>query len=187
MQADVSEWSLDLPRMNVVICMDVFEHLHDDELGAMLQSIRKQMSEDGSLIFHTFPTQFDYLFHSSKGRYCIPLTPFRKIKTSAFARLVRAYAAMLDAYWILKTGRDRREMIKKKSHCNPLTRERLVDIALRAGFEIELMELEQLYPEHLFTGNPKAHARFNGHPISYRNLYGVLIPRPAATAAPIPR
>ena len=180
--ADISEWSLNFPKIDVVLCMDVFEHLHDDELGAMLQSLRKQMSENSSLVFHTFPTQYDYLFNGTNGRYRYPLLPFRKLKPATFTRITRAYASLLDAYWLLRTGTDRREMIKKKSHCNPLTLERLSDIALRAGFEIKSMELDQLYPDDLFTAKPDIQSKFLGQPISYRNLSGVLVPKKAIDA-----
>lgn len=178
--ADISEWSLNFPKIDVVLCMDVFEHLHDDELGAMLQALRKQMSESSVLIFHTFPTQYDYIFNGSKGRYRYPLLPFRKLKPKTFTRLTRAYAALLDTYWLLRGGRDYREMIKKRSHCNPLSRERLTDIALRAGFEIKRIDLSQLYPDDLFTANDKIQGQFRKQPISYRNLSGVLVPGKAA-------
>lgn len=178
--ADISEWSLNFPKIDVVVCMDVFEHLHDDELGAMLQSLRKQMTEHSSLVFHTFPTQYDYLFNGSKGRYRYPLLPLRRLKPGTFTRIARAYASLLDTYWLLRTGKNRREMIKKKSHCNPLTRERLTDIALRSGFDIEIMQLEQLYPDDLFTANPQIQGQFRDQEISYRNLSGVLVPKPTA-------
>jgi 2-polyprenyl-3-methyl-5-hydroxy-6-metoxy-1,4-benzoquinol methylase len=174
--ADISEWSLKFPKIDVVLCMDVFEHLHDDELGAMLQALRKQMSESSVLIFHTFPTQYDYIFNGSKGRYRYPLLPFKNLKPETFTRLTRAYASLLDAYWLLRSGKDYREMIKKRSHCNPLTLERLTDIALRAGFKIKLMKLSQLYPDDLFTANDKVQQQFRKQPISYRNLSGVLVP-----------
>lgn len=178
--ADISEWSLNFPKIDVVVCMDVFEHLHDDELGAMLQSLRKQMSEKSSLVFHTFPTQYDYLFNGTNGRYHYPLLPFRKLKPATFTRITRAYAALLDAWWLLRAGKDRREMIKKKSHCNPLTKERMEDIARRAGFDVEYIELAQLYPDDLFTAKPGIQQKFLHQPVSYRNISGVLIPKPTA-------
>lgn len=180
--ADISEWSMNFPEIDVVLCMDVFEHLHDDELGAMLQSLRKQMSDSSVLIFHTFPTQYDYLFNGTNGRYRYPLLPLRNLKPDTFTRITRAYASLLDAYWLLRTGTDRREKIKKKSHCNPLTLERLTDISQRAGFEVKVMDLEQLYPDDLFTGNPEIQGKFRGQPISYRNLSGVLVPKKVANA-----
>jgi len=174
--ADISEWSLNFPKIDVVLCMDVFEHLHDDELGAMLQSIRKQMNENAVLIFHTFPTQYDYIFNGSKGKYRYPLLPFRRLKAKTFTRLTRAYALLLDAYWLLRGGKDHRDMIKKRSHCNPLTSDRLTDIAMRAGYEVKLMEVAQLYPDDLFTANNKIQGQFRRQPVSYRNLSGVLVP-----------
>ena len=137
------------------------------------------MSESSSLVFHTFPTQYDYLFNASKGRYRYPLLPFRKLKPATFTRIARAYASLLDVYWLLRSGHNYREMIKKRSHCNPLTLERLTDIALRAGFEIKVMELNQLYPDDLFTAHPDIQGKFRKQPISYRNLSGVLVPKKA--------
>ena len=56
----------DLPPIDIAICFDIFEHLHDDELGALLGGLRRRLSTEGCIVFHTFPTELDYLFHDPR-------------------------------------------------------------------------------------------------------------------------
>ena len=82
------------------------------------------------------------------------------------------YTAKIDFFLILFKGKTYKEHIKNKSHCNPTSKERLSDILQRAGFENKLIEVSQLYD----FGKNKQRI-FSKHPISYRNLYGVAIPK----------
>ena len=54
--ADVKDLGIESGRSDVIVCFDVFEHLHDDELGALLWHLRRRLSPRGSLLFHTYPT-----------------------------------------------------------------------------------------------------------------------------------
>ena len=170
-QADISEWKQDFPPIDIAICFDIFEHLHDDELGSFLQSIRKQLSEEGSLVFHTFPTQYDYIFFG-KGYLRLPLIPFRTLSTPGFNRVVKAYASLIDIAYLVKKGLTHKEAIKFAGHCNPTTKERLKDILERSGYDIVYMESSQLYPFQ-----EPVQKQFSNQPISHRNLYGVAVPR----------
>jgi glycosyltransferase involved in cell wall biosynthesis/2-polyprenyl-3-methyl-5-hydroxy-6-metoxy-1,4-benzoquinol methylase len=170
-QADISDWKQDFPPIDIAICFDIFEHLHDDELGSFLQSIRKQLSEEGSLVFHTFPTQYDYIFFG-KGYLRLPLTPFRTLSTSRFNRVVKAYASLIDIALLVKIGSTYKEAIKSSGHCNPTTKERLKDILERSGYDIVYMESSQLY-----SFQESVQKQFSNQPISHRNLYGVAVPR----------
>ena len=173
-QADISDWKQDFPPIDIAICFDIFEHLHDDELGSFLQSIRKQLSEEGSLVFHTFPTQYDYIFFGgSYLRYLrLPLIPFRNLSTTRFNRIVKACASLIDIAYLVKKGSTYKEAIKSAGHCNPTTKERLKDILERSGYDIVYMESSQLYPFQ-----ESVQKQFSNQPISHRNLYGVAIPR----------
>jgi len=144
-QADISDWKQDFPPIDIAICFDIFEHLHDDELGSFLQSIRKQLSEEGSLVFHTFPTQYDYIFFG-KSYLKLPLIPFRTLSTPRFSRIVKAYASLIDIALLVKKGSTYKEAIKSAGHCNPTTKERLKNILERSGYDIVYMESSQLYP-----------------------------------------
>jgi len=171
MQADVADWPRDLPPIDVAICFDIFEHLHDDELGAFLVAIRKNLSADGCLVFHTFPTQYDYLLFG-RAMLRLPLYPFARLPTRWFDRIVRAYAALFDIYLLLARGVDYKDTIKTWSHCNPTTKVRLNEILLRSGYEIICLETEQLYDY-----SPELIRRFRHQPISHRNMYGVAAPK----------
>lgn len=171
-EGDVAAWRPELGRpLDIALCFDIFEHLHDDELGALLQTIRGHLSERGALVFYTFPLQYDYLFYS-RDAISWPLVPFKWLPPATFDRVARAYAVMLDAGLLLTTGRTYKERIKGISHCNPTTRPRLRDILERAGYAIATIESNQLYPFKRYMMD-----RFAKQPIAHRNLFGVAYPR----------
>ncbi|MBF0358302.1 MAG: methyltransferase domain-containing protein [Magnetococcales bacterium] len=169
---DIAAWESFGPPIDIALCFDIFEHLHDDQLGAFLCSIREALSDSGGLIFHTFPTQYDYLFFDKKSSIRhLPLLPFRNIKNSRFERILRFYATMLDGASLIKTGLTHKMSIKKDSHCNPTTKDRLEEVLTRAGFTILEIGSTQLYPIM-----EKRCAQFGQQPISHRNLYGIAVP-----------
>lgn len=169
---DIAKWDKNFPPIDIAICFDIFEHLHDDELGSLLASIRNQFSDKGALVFHTFPTQYDYIFYYR--RYLsYPLLLFKNLSKSGFAKIVKAYSCILDLLLLLKTGKTYQEMIKYDSHCNPTTSERLTEILKRAGYEVVFMESSNHY-----NLEPFMQKRLGKQPITFRNLYGVAIPRP---------
>ncbi len=170
-QADVADWPRDMPPIDIAICFDIFEHLHDDELGAFLVAIRRNLSAEGCLVFHTFPTQYDYLLFG-RALLRVPLYPFARLPPRWFNRVVRAYAALFDQYLLMTRSVDYRDTIKTWSHCNPTTKGRLSELLQRAGYEIIFIETAQLYP-YL----PTLVRRFEHQPISHRNLYGVAAPK----------
>ncbi len=176
---DVSDWSKCFPPIDTAICFDIFEHLHDDELGSFLSSIRKSFSDKGTLIFHTFPTQYDHIFY---GRYDItyPLIPFKNISQSRFNKIVKAYSCLFDVFFLIITGKTYKEKIKYSGHCNPTTSERLTDILNRAGYEVVIMESSNLYKElsNFYNLRSSVQKRFDKQPITFRNLYGIAIPKP---------
>jgi SAM-dependent methyltransferase len=171
-QGDVADWQCMGGRpLDIVLCFDIFEHLHDDQLGSMLQSIRRNMSPSGTLVFYSFPLQFDYLFFS-RDFLSWPLWPFRWLGPQRFERVARAYAALLDAGLLLVTGTTYKERIKNLSHCNPTTRARLEDVLQRAGFEIAHIETTNIYSD-----KPHISRRFAGQTVADRQVYGAAYPR----------
>lgn len=170
-KGDVAEWRPPVGKIDIAICFDIFEHLHDDELGGLLQSVRAQLSEQGSLVFYTFPLQYDYLFFSRDVLHW-PLLPLRWLSPRRFERMARAYASVLDSGLLLFTGQSYKERIKKVSHCNPTTRERLTDVLARAGYEIDFIGTDNLYPF-----KPHVMRRFRSQPVAHRHLFGVAHPR----------
>ncbi|MBN2093417.1 class I SAM-dependent methyltransferase [candidate division KSB1 bacterium] len=170
-RGDVSNWSVDFPKIDIALCFDIFEHLHDDELGAFLVAIKRQLSDKGSLVFHTFPAQFDYILFS-KPYLRFPVKWFRYFSTTSFNKIVRIYAKFIDILFLLKKGITYQESIKKKGHCNPTTVDRLTDILQRSGYEIKLIEAANLYD---FKDSIQKY--FAKQPVSYRNIYGVAVPK----------
>ncbi|MFH0911236.1 MAG: class I SAM-dependent methyltransferase, partial [Planctomycetota bacterium] len=61
---DVAEWDDSLPPIDILVCFDLFEHLPDGELGVFLSAVKKRLSARGCILFHTFPTQYDYLLYA---------------------------------------------------------------------------------------------------------------------------
>lgn len=175
--SDLSQWNdLSLPKIDIAICFDIFEHLHDDELGSLLTSLKKNLSADGKLYFHTFPTEYDYLFYYEGVMALIffpwlrrlPLWLLKKLPEEKFERFVKIYALFFDFLSLLKHGKTHKESIKNNKHCNPLTKKRLEEILVRAGFQIITLESCQLY-----AFKKKVHNQFSHQPISHRNIFGV--------------
>jgi 2-polyprenyl-3-methyl-5-hydroxy-6-metoxy-1,4-benzoquinol methylase len=171
-QGDVAEWGGEMKsKVDMALCFDIFEHLHDDELGGMLQSIRRLLSSEGVLVFYTFPLQYDYLFFS-RNILSWPLVPFKWLPAKYFERVVHLYAIFFDFWLMCLTGKTYKERISKLSHCNPTTLNRLKVVLERAGFTVPHIETDNIYPFKLDIVK-----RFKGQPIADRNLYGVAYPK----------
>ncbi len=168
---DIAAANLQFGKTDIAVCFDIFEHLHDDELGAFLLSIKNNLSEKGGLIFHTFPTEYDYLFFQNKWIH-LPLILFSIFPTAFFDRIVKIYASKINALLLLFKGISYKEYIKNLPHCNPLSRERLEDILKRAGYHIDFLETAQL-----FDYQKKKQNLYKKHTISHRNLYGIAYPK----------
>jgi SAM-dependent methyltransferase len=177
-QMDVADWTGKFPPIDIAVCADIFEHLHDDELGSLLVALRKSLGSDGMLVFHTAPQEFDYLFWRKSGDVgfiTVPwiLRPFKWLSDEGFTRLTRITALALDIWLIVRTGKTYKEHIKKADHPNPLTTTRLRDLLSRAGFEIVGVATRtsdsQMDPKHrTFLGT---------HTVTHRSLYGLARPR----------
>jgi len=168
---DVSTWSENFPKIDIALCFDIFEHLHDDELGAFLSKIITNFSENGMLVFHTYPMQYDYIFYHDKyTKY--PLIPFKNINPNIFNKFLKIYSSLYDIYSIIRFGKTHAESIKLDTHCNPLTLERLSDIFNRNGYDITYIDTSNLY-----NFKPSIQQQFKKQPFSHRNLYGVCIPK----------
>lgn len=172
---DVSHRLDEMPEIDIAVCFDVFEHLHDDELGGLLSGVKSQLSQHGVLVFHTYPTQEDHIFHG-KLALALPLMMLAWLPVGVFDRIARSYACLVDGLLVLARGKTHRQMIKKNSHCNLLTAERLGDIFSRSGWEVVMLETGNLYPQR--------HARaswFKKHAVADRNLYGIARPNAVRT------
>jgi SAM-dependent methyltransferase len=167
-----------LPAVDIALCFDIFEHLHDDELGALLKSLRGVLSARGVLVFHTYPQWYDYVFSmwakDQQIRFPWPLKPLSYLPAAAFRKCVVIYALMIDIALVTLTGRTWRERIKHTSHCNPLTLERLTDLLQRANYEI--LQLDSGFITDQFKAGAKR--RFLKHQITHRSLFGIARPRP---------
>lgn len=175
-QMDVSNWTENFPLIDIALSADLFEHLHDDELGGLLSGLKKNMSPDGILVFYTVPQQYDYIFWrktGDKGRLEIPwfLLPFIWLNDKYFTRIVRVAALCFDILCVLRKGLTYKERIKRSDHPNPLTKERLTDILERMGYEILFIESSTMGISEQM--NLKHREFFRTHSITHCALYGL--------------
>jgi 2-polyprenyl-3-methyl-5-hydroxy-6-metoxy-1,4-benzoquinol methylase len=174
---DVSDTHPQLPPIDIALCFDIFEHLHDDELGSLLQSLRRVLAPNGVVVFHTYPQCYDYIFSyrckNQKVSFPVLLKPLSYLPAPFFKKAVRIYASLIDIVLILITGKTWRERIKMTGHCNALTVERLTDILARANYDI--LELQSGFITDQF--NPGAKKRFLKHQITHRSIYGMTRPK----------
>lgn len=130
---------------DVIIAEDIFEHLHDDVLEKVLSNCYHWLGPGGYLIFHTFPSRFDYIFHGSK--WWIPLVLLAWMNDSRFCRVVEIYNRSLFNPWRkLRTGKTPEESIRYTSHCNLLTATNLKIFLEKAGLLVLKLETRNLYP-----------------------------------------
>jgi len=169
---DIAEWQPEInEEIDIAICFDIFEHLHDDELGGLLQSVRRKLQKNGALIFYTYPQQYDYIFFGRPILH-LPLILFKYFSHSTFNKFTKAWSALLDFFYILVTGQTYKERIKKYSHCNPTTIERLKDTLERSGYTVPFINAETIYP---YQANIVK--RFSRQPITFRSIFGVAYPK----------
>lgn len=170
-EGDVADWGDRFPPIDIAICFDIFEHLHDDQLGALLTGVRRALHPKGALVFQTYPTELDWLFAGHRSVRA-PLVPFARLPAPIFTRAARAYASLLDVGLVLATGKTHRERHQHAGHCNPTTRERLEAIFEHTGFDVVVLEQGTLYGDHERPTRVFAH-----QPIAARNLWGVVTPK----------
>jgi 2-polyprenyl-3-methyl-5-hydroxy-6-metoxy-1,4-benzoquinol methylase len=169
--ADAVEWQASVARIDIAVVFDLFEHLKDDEIGALLASLKRSLSANASVVFHTYPSEFTHIFRGGLRR-SFPLLPFRWLSAGAFARLTRAYAALIDAALLLFTGQNHSERIEHMTHTNPLTVRRIRGILERAGYSLLCVESGDLYERDRVSRR-----RFSSQPIAHRNIFGVAVKR----------
>lgn len=170
-QADVATLEIDVPPIDLAFCFDVIEHLHDDQLGTMLYQLRRKLNMRGCLVFHSWPTEYDHVFHN-KSFLRYPLIPFAWLSAKHFNVITKIYANLVEITLLLRKGVTYREKNSNLSHCNPLSKERLRGIFTRAGYEMLILKAENLYP--LEKSSLKFFAK---QPIAFSNLYGVAVPK----------
>lgn len=166
---DVSDWPVELPKIDIAICFDIFEHLHDDEIGSLLVALRRNLSEEGLLIFHTCPTEYQYIF-SGHRLMAWPIIPFAWLSKDLFARVTKAYAALLDILFLIIRGKTHKEQIARDIHCNMLTKERMDAMLQRAGYEKIYLDTGHLFPNR--TSRPRTQRWFRKQEITHPNLFG---------------
>jgi SAM-dependent methyltransferase len=175
---DVSDWPAEFPPVDIAVCADIFEHLHDDELGALLVSLRKNLRQGGLLVFHTSPQEYDYIFWRKKGDVGLIdlrwfIRPFKMLSDEYFTRFIRIVALAYDIVSVALKGATYKERIKRADHPNPLTKLRLNDLFNRAGYEILTVDTStfdvQMRARHA--------AFFRSHSVTHRSLYGIARPR----------
>jgi 2-polyprenyl-3-methyl-5-hydroxy-6-metoxy-1,4-benzoquinol methylase len=170
---DVSDWDIDFPSIDIALCFDLFEHLHDDELGSLFYVLKRRLSRHGCIVFHTLPQKYDYLFwNPRKGRVEFPvgLRPFINWPFEKFRKLVEIYALLGDIINLCRGKTTHKTSIKAADHPNPLTKEELVDIFERAGFQILTIDSGFLGEIQV---DPRHKEQFLRLPITHRSLYGV--------------
>lgn len=174
LQMDVAEWGTQgLPKIDVAICFDIFEHLHDDELGELLQGLRRQLAPGARVVFSTTPTQFAYMYSGGSAKLAAVRALVHGLAwlgPKTFPHALRALAAFVDALLLLSRGGDHRDLIQREKHCNPLTRERMESLFLRAGYRFERLETLDLHPQ-----TERRAAALRKHPICHSHVVGVAV------------
>lgn len=170
--ADAGDFSLE-EKVDIVICFDLFEHLDDNTISRMLLCVRNNLGDNGILVFHTFPTEYNHVFYEHKWS-CIPLIPFKSLSPKIFERITAHYSRLLDIYYLLRYAKTHKGYVARTVHPNPLSEKRLKRSIIDAGFEIRCFkkELDSINPLRLGQG-VLAKKYFSHQSVAQRSLFGV--------------
>lgn len=162
-------------KVDIIVCFDLLEHLSDAVIKKTLACIRENLKTNGVIVFHTFPTQYDHIFHKM-ALTCLPLIPFRYLSERRFELLVRWYAKYLNIFYLIWYGKTHNKIIANTVHPNPLSKERLQGVLKDAGFNLILLEmsLDSINPLKPYQG-VLAKIFFSNQPVAYRSIWGVAI------------
>ncbi len=166
---DVSQLKInDENKYDLIVCFDIFEHLHDDEIGSLLSSLKNILKSKGKLIFYTFPLQNDHILYGKFVVFMIPML-LSFLPKMIFSRFIKSYEILYDLFKTLFFGRTHKESIVKDGHCNPLSKDRLINIINRSGFNISKIQTGNIYP--FYRRRQKI---LEKHESSHRHMWGII-------------
>lgn len=154
---------------DIITCIDIFEHLHDDELGCLLSTLKRLLTPDGIIVFYTFPQKYDYITFSDSLVLQCASSLLNLLPSSLLRRVIPSIHSFFNALSFLFFGISREQKIKHISHCNPTTSDRLLDIFQRLGFtaKIDSTTLSRQSSRYIPLAFPNKKSY-------HRSLYGVL-------------
>ena len=126
----------------------------------------------GVFIFHTFPTEYDYLFFENNF-ITIPLLLVGWLPSAIFNIIVKFYAVLLDGLFLIKKGKTHKQFIAGTVHPNPLSTSRVENFLKTAGFSILSIQTSIDAVNPLRPGQGKYTMRFLKHqPVTRRSIFG---------------
>ena len=138
--ADAGQFILDSP-VDIILAFDLLEHLDNETIKNMFNSIKANLKPDGIFMYHTFPTEYDHIFYKNlffkplTSIIPLPLIPFKKLKDPNFTQVVKYYSNFLDIFSLLTIGKTHKKIMESTVHPNPLSRKRLDVFFHDCGFE----------------------------------------------------
>jgi 2-polyprenyl-3-methyl-5-hydroxy-6-metoxy-1,4-benzoquinol methylase len=172
---DLADWETnELPPIRVAVCFDIFEHLHDDEIGALLITLKRAVAPGGRMIFSTTPTQYSFLWTGTGLRSRITrflVLAMRNRSRLVFEHWVKSLASLCDIVFLWRHGKTHDELIKRDKHCNLLTKDRVSDILNRNGWEVEYLESLNLHQSRFLHLE-----KLRNQPIAHSHIIGVAVP-----------
>ena len=176
---DACDFQLPKP-VDIVLCLDLLEHLDDETIKGMLSCIKANLNPDGIFLYHTFPTKYDHIFYKNwffnrlSSIIPLPLIPFKKLDDSSFTQVVKTYSAFLDLFSLLTVQKTHQQIIKDTVHPNPLSHEKLLNFFNEAGFELIVSKegIEEFNPLKVGQGR-LAMKYFSDKAAAQRSLWGV--------------
>ncbi|MFQ5922847.1 MAG: class I SAM-dependent methyltransferase [Anaerolineales bacterium] len=160
-------------QFDLVAAQDIFEHLHSDVLASALHNCVSWLRPGGYLVYHTYPTKYDYLFHPSTNLQKVaiaPLLPFFWLPDHSFSSIVDFYHdRVVNSVMKARTGQTWEQSLLHRSHCNLLTMDALSQALSEAGFENLFIRARNLYA----SDRRGLRSLFRNKQYFQRNLYGV--------------
>lgn len=168
-QADAGNLPILTEKADLVLGMDIVEHLPPPILHSMLRESYRVLKKGGRLILHTYPSMF-YYFFNRPGKY----TPFVLPVLFLPSRTVFRYLGFLHA--MIERMRSIRARIRgygiEQSHCNCQTLDGLKEAVKMAGFDVYEAFSENTFSSYDVTPYMKLWRRLlRGHEATKNNIY----------------
>lgn len=166
---DISAMCLKNGCVDVVIGVDIIEHLSPELLARTYREIHRVLKSGGQVVLQTYPSRY-YYFFLKPNKYELLAYPAlllpRRIVMPYFALMHRMISKMRMLYSHL------RGYVIEQAHCNCQTLEQLVGDLQRVGFVVDEAFVENTYSEFERTPNLSKWERLlNNHEVTRNNIY----------------
>lgn len=166
---DVSRLCIRDESVDVVLGVDIVEHLPPPVLRSMLEEAFRVLKKGGRVVLHTYPARYSFFFFRL-NKYTPLAVPALLLPAALVSGYLEFILRCLNGLRGIKSRI--KGYSKEQSHCNCQTPGGLVSQMEGAGFVIEKVFCENTYSEYERTSFLKMWEKgMRGHEVTQNNIY----------------